>query len=121
MKFGNAIAESSKSMHAKMTIIIMLILGGFFIYLELTTPTLLGRENMQGLVVNIKQPENKNAKATIPLVEIEMEDKTVIKRNFLRQPHPALGDTIPIIIESYDNGERWYLINYEAWQEQLYY
>jgi hypothetical protein len=99
------------------TIIFMLILASYFLYSELTMPSLVSREDIIGTVTNVKHGENKSSVNSFPLVELEISINQKIKLIFFGRPSPVVGDQVPLIVEVYNNDEQTYSVNYNSWKE----
>jgi hypothetical protein len=98
------------------TVVFMLILASYFLYSELTMPSLVSRENIIGTVVNVKHGENKSSSNGFPLVELEISANQKIKLIFFGGPNPVVGDQVPLIVEVYNNDEQTYSVNYNSWK-----
>jgi len=70
------------------------------------------KENIQSVVTEIKY--NSRDK-TIAYLLLELADKKVIKVSVNLKPAPKIGDSIPLVVERYNNGKKYYSVNQQEW------
>lgn len=75
------------------------------------------KENIQSVVTEIKY--NSRDK-TIAYLLLELPDKKIIKMFINLKPAPKIGDSVPLIVEHYDNDKKYYGINHQRWFDDQY-
>ncbi|GEM_PF-5816814 len=101
---SNKIATSYKRGAAKSTLIMCGFLLVIIIYVLITTPELQSEEKVIGKVIAV-HPMQDDSQQYGWFIEIELENQKRTRLLMNKQPIPDVGDRIPLIKETYDNGE----------------
>ena len=112
--------ENSPTAYRNLTAIAMAIgLSSLLIWTLLREPSaVVSRKNIDTIV---KEIDFLSTQTTSGLLHLQLPDNKTIKIYASVNPFPIVGDTMPIAIELYENGEVMYRVNYKQWLDvQLY-
>lgn len=82
---------------------------------ETQLPSLVSRENITAIVTEVK-PSSNNAKYSRAYVKLQLPDNQKVEKFIYNKPYPAVGHSMPLILEVYDNDTKNYSVNYDKWK-----
>lgn len=105
-----------------MAILMCLLLAWIFLY-DAVGPSLVNRSSVEMVVVGLSENARAFDNASQPIIytiELESEDRQIIKTTTGARPVPKIGDKLPVIVELYDDDKALYFIDQNMRIEQQF-